>query len=474
MEREFDHGLAKGANAVTWQFGIDRPRLWWPWALGEQPLTQLTVTVYADDEVSHARSVRTGLRQVGLHKWAFTVNGERLFTKGANLAPTRRELGDATAEELRRDIVLAKEAGLDLVRLHAHVSRPELYDAADELGMLVWQDFPLQWGYARSIRHQATRQATAMVDLLGHHPSIAVWCGHNDPLPIEVDPGRPLDLARMRPSVAASFVLPTWNRSVLDLRVKRAIERADGSRPVIAHSGVLPHAPQLDGTDSHLYFGWYWGEERGLPGFAATLPRMVRFVSELGAQAVPESAGFMEPERWPDLDWPGLVEHHALQKDIFDARVPPAAYATFDDWRRATQDYQATVVKHQVEHLRRLKYRPTGGFAVFLLNDCQPAVTWSLLDHERVAKSAYQALTDACRPVIVVADRLPAVIEPGATLALDVDVVSDLRDDLTGAEVMARVTWRGGSHAWRWQGDVAADSAVPRRHRALRRARHGR
>ena len=50
---------------MTWQFGIDRPRLWWPWALGEQPLTQLTVDVYADDEVSHARSARTGLRQVG-------------------------------------------------------------------------------------------------------------------------------------------------------------------------------------------------------------------------------------------------------------------------------------------------------------------------------------------------------------------------------------------------------------------------
>ena len=124
------------------------------------------------------------------------MNGERLFVKGANLAPTRRELGEATPDELRRDIVLAKEAGLDLVRLHAHVSRPELYDAADELGMLVWQDFPLQWGYARSIRHQATRQATAMVDLLSHHPSIAVWCGHNEPLRIEVEPGRPLDLAR--------------------------------------------------------------------------------------------------------------------------------------------------------------------------------------------------------------------------------------------------------------------------------------
>ena len=44
---------------------------------------------------------------------------------------------------------------------------------------------------------------------------------------------------------------------MLDRSVKRALEQADGTRPVIAHSGVLPHPPQLDGTDSHLYFGWY-------------------------------------------------------------------------------------------------------------------------------------------------------------------------------------------------------------------------
>ena len=93
---------------------------------------------------------------------------------------------------------------------------------------------------------------------------------------------------------------------MLDRSVKRAFEKADGTRPVIAHSGVLPHPPQLDGTDSHLYFGWYHGDERDLPAFARAVPRMVRFVSEFGAQAVPETADFCEPERWPDLDWERL------------------------------------------------------------------------------------------------------------------------------------------------------------------------
>src|SRR4029453_12917403 len=101
--------------------------------------------------------------------------------------------------------------------------------------------------------------------------------------------------------------------------------------------------------------------------------------------------------------------------------------STFAAWRNATQDYQATVVRRQVEELRRLKYRPAGGFAVSRLADAHPGITTALLDHERRPKAAYAALQAACRPVIVVADRLPAAVTPGEALALDVHVVSDRR-----------------------------------------------
>ena len=113
--------------------------------------------------------------------WIATINGERLFLKGANHGPPDRASAEVTAADVEATS-LAKGAGLDLLRVHAHVSRPELYDAADRAGMLLWQDMPLQWGYARGIRKQAARQAREAVDLLGHHPSIAMWCGHNEPL----------------------------------------------------------------------------------------------------------------------------------------------------------------------------------------------------------------------------------------------------------------------------------------------------
>jgi beta-mannosidase len=437
--------LAAGENRIEWTVPIPEPRLWWPRALGDQPRYQVAVEVRTGDgRPSHTVQRRVGLRSVVLRDWVASVNGERLFLKGANLAPTRALLGEATGDELRRDVDLACDAGLDLVRIHAHISRPALYEHADERGLLIWQDLPLQRGYARSVRKQAVRQARKAVEELGHHPSVVVWCGHNEPATGMTD-----------------MQLPTWNKTVLDRSIKRTVEKADTSRPVIPHSGVWPHLPRLDGTDSHLWFGWEHGDERDLPGFAARFPRMVRFVSEFGAQAVPETAHFCEPERWPDLDWDRLEHHHGLRRALLDRRIgPPSAHASFAAWREASQAYQAGLVKRHVEELRRLKYRPTGGFAQFLLTDAQPAVSWSVLDHERVAKAGYQALADACRPVIVVADRLPASVAPGDELDLDVHVVSDLRSPLRGAETTARLSWPGGEQSWRWQGDVPADACV--------------
>jgi beta-mannosidase len=361
---------------------------------------------------------------------------------------------------VRADIGHAVEAGLDLVRLHGHVGRPETYDAADEAGMLVWQDMPLRGPYARAVRRQAARQAAELVALVGHHPSVAIWCGHDEPVPLPAGPPEPAVRAVRR--TLAGQQLPTWSRTFLDSTLKRALDRADGTRPVVAHSGVLPHPPQVDGTDTHLYAGWRWGDERDLPGLARTLPRLVRFVSEFGAQAVPpgDGAAFCEPDRWPDLDWDALAERYGLERERFDRYVPPAAHTTFAGWQEATQRYQAELVRRHVETLRRLKYRPTGGFALAVLADARPAVSVAVLDYARRPKPAYDALREACRPVIVVADRLPATVAPGEALALDVHVVSDLRSPIEGVAVAARLSWAGGEHRWQWRGDVGADTCV--------------
>jgi beta-mannosidase len=455
---ETERRLAAGANDVNWSIDIANPQLWWPRSLGDQPLTTVEVDVEVDGVVSDSRIRRTGLRVVAWNNWSCSVNGERLFLKGANLLPTRAGPADATSAEMRRDIELAAEAGLDALRVHGHIAPRAIYQAADEMGMLLLQDFPLQWGYARSVRSQAIAQAQAAVDQLGHHPSIIQWNAHNDPAAVAI--GIEGDSTKSRLRYLAAHQLPSWNRTVLDRWVRRSFERADPTRLCVPHSGVLPHLPLLDGTDSHFYFGWYHGDVRDVERLAATVPRVVRFMSEFGAQAVPDTADFIDADAWPDLDWDTLATRHGLQKWVFDERVPPSEFSTFDAWRRATQRYQAELLRHHIELLRRLKYRPAGGFCMFALNDPAPVVSWSVLDHERVPKLGWEALKRACAPVIVVADRPPEVVAPGESLDLDVHVVNDLRHEITGAVVDVTASWSGGSRRWRFGGDVAPDECV--------------
>jgi beta-mannosidase len=461
---EAAHRLAAGENRIEWRVLVADPQLWWPHALGDQPLHDVTVEVLDEEgRCSDGWTVRTGFRSVRMDDWVTSVNGERLFLKGASQGPIDVWLAEAGRDRHRAVLSAAREARLDLVRVHGHVGRPELYDVADELGLLLWQDLPLQRGYHRSVRRQAVRQAREAVDLLGHHPSVAMWCGHSRPLPVDpgsVDLGDRRAVARLARREVVDQEVPIYNRSVLDRSIARALRKADRSRPVIAHSGVLPSLPKLDGTDAELSFGWADGDERRLPEYLAAWPRRARFVSGFGAQSVPEDADFVDPSAWPDLDWERLEAHRSLQKARFDEHVPPAAFATFEEWAAATRRYQADLVRHHVEALRRLKYRPTGGFTAYLLADSAPGVTWSLRSYAGHPKEAYAALAAACAPVVVVADRPPDHLHAGEPLSWDVHVVSDLRTPLKGVRVTATLTAASGERRFGWDGDVEADDCV--------------
>ena len=248
---------------------------------------------------------------------------------------------------------------------------------------------------------------------------------------------------------------------MLDFAIHRALSKSDPSRPVTAHSGILP-GPVSGGTDSHLYFGWYHGKERDLQRLLRSFPRIGRFVSEFGAQSVPVDSSFVDTRNWPDLDWVTLGRERGLQKTFFERTTPAHDYLSFEAWKAATQAYQSTLLRRQIEEIRRIKYRPNGGFAFFSLADPidHPAVSWSVLGHDRQPKSAFEAVQEACRPVIVTMDRPPEVVAVGDALIFDVHAVSDVRHVLRGALVRAELRWPGGGHVWTWKGDLAADACT--------------
>ena len=120
-----------------------------------QPLHDVGVAVLAIDpgtraaDVSDRKALRIGLRQVRMHNWICRSTASACSSRARTRARRAWRWPRPHPRSCGATCAWRSDAGLDLLRIHAHVTRPELYDAADEAGLLLWQDMPLQWGYAR-------------------------------------------------------------------------------------------------------------------------------------------------------------------------------------------------------------------------------------------------------------------------------------------------------------------------------------
>ena len=278
------------------------------------------------------------------------------------MLPTRPGLADATPAEVRRDVELAVEAGLDVLRVQAHIADHELYRAADELGIAAAAGLPDAVGL-RAADPAGGRAPGARGRQRPRAPSV------DRPVvrPRRARARRPAGGVRGsgpgRLRRLVSQQLPTWNKSILDRWLKRAFEQADPTRPTVAHGGVLPHLPRLDGTDTHLWLGWHRGEVGELAELARVVPRpgplRQRVRRPVGA-GLPRTTSSTRPAgrrstgielaRAPRPRGRRDAGHACHRQD----------HPTFDSWRTATQRNQAMILRHHIETLRRLKYRPSG------------------------------------------------------------------------------------------------------------------
>ena len=77
-------------------------------------------------------------------RFQLVVNGEPIWVRGANWIPDDCFPARVTRERYRTRILQAKAANIDLLRVWGGgvFESDDFYDLCDELGMLVWQDFP--------------------------------------------------------------------------------------------------------------------------------------------------------------------------------------------------------------------------------------------------------------------------------------------------------------------------------------------
>ncbi len=400
-------GITRGRAEVR----VDHPHLWWTWDYGRPDLYVLNVGLTGAAGRLDERAVRFGIRSITLgDDWVFRLNGQRFYPRGTNYISTQW-LSQADATFYLRDLGLMTGANLNAVRVHAHLERPEFYDLADELGILVWQDFPLQWGYADSsaFREEAIAQVEDMVRQYGDHPSIGLWCMHNE---------SPHAMEWMQKRT------PNQNRE-LDEQLAARARALDPSRAVHRDSGT---------GDGHAYFGWYEGNIEDIA--TADLEPLV---TEYGAASLPAldtlRTMFDAESLWPDTprDWASWQFADFQPKETFRvAKIKQGR--TIHEFIVNTQRYQAVAVRYTTELLRRRKWTKNTGVYQFMFVDDWPSITWSVIDYYRRPKLAYSALKQAMQPVLPSVEYDPH--DPSKPMAIH--VVNDRLQPL----LHARVSWR--------------------------------
>ncbi len=444
FERELD--LDEGRNKLTFQYHLDAPALWWTHDRGLPNLYRLTVSLRDGRRVVDEFVDEVGVRLVRFDNWLCFLNNQRLYLKGNNHPPTDTRLATVTYENCERDVELYRQCHMNIIRVHAHVDHPHFYRAADRLGVLIWQDFPLQWSYSREIKTVAERMIREMVKLLYNHPSIALWCCHNEPIYL-------LDTDstswKERAKTFFSLFFWSWDRNVLDPALQAAAREVDRTRFVNKCSGEV-ELPWQKGGDTHFYFGWYREQGKSYWGFdrviCRLLPKNLRFVTEFGSQSFPnlESCRKFMHEDIRQIDWRELDRRHSLQTELMDHWIglQQPDLATLID---KSQRYQAELNRFYVDRIRRVKYHPGGGVVPFMFTDPNPAIQWSVVDYWRVPKSSYYALRDALQPVypFVVLDRDRR--KPlGAPVKMEAYLVNDSLVDLGEVPLTLTVTDEAG------------------------------
>jgi len=408
--------LPPGRSALALPLRVPAPMPWEPWSrtgAAEAARYDLAVRV-ATDGATARRAVRVGLRTVRVDRHRrLVVNGRPIRVRGWNYGPSRAYLAHSTAALCADDMSAARERGLDALRVHAHLDHPGLYAAADRLGMLLFQDGPLQWRYAPAAFPDAAVEIGRIVRRLAAHPSVVWLTAHNEPVGV-VGPADRRLLPRLR-ALAQTFVWSgnrdVWDRALVaaatpaptDPHVGPTQALAAGTMHVQSHSGVLARRP---GEDSHLYMGWYpeFGRLGNLDTALRLIPFVARWVTEFGAQSMPvrETAARFVPERPTDLDWERLASSHMAQPGLLERNVGVRGLDLGAVIQR-TQAYQAALHAAFIDRLRSRPDPAVAGFFGFLWADAAEGVTWSILDHERRPKAAFAALRDQLASVCAVA-----------------------------------------------------------------------
>jgi beta-galactosidase len=454
--------LQPGHNRIQAEIPIPNPRLWTP---QDPALYTLRSHLSAGEGRQDSLEQRFGMREFTIHDGNYYLNGKKILIKAAfweGFYPQTLAF-PPNPDVVRREIRLAKEAGINVLRLWRKPPAPLILDLADEMGMMIIDAPPIEcMGFwprlTPETEHRVAVEIRGMVERDRNHPSVIYWELFNEVL----RPG----LARLKRgmSLLARDTDPT--RIVVD----ESGGWADGARAYAPYSydaepinelhSYLPAPVSPRTTNYYLTLGQ--------PGFDVSMlgrskiraPDGIMFVSEVGYGGLPDlPANVAQYRRDGNPLTPDYRYHVALLEGIGKAIRELDWGGMFNDVAavcRASQRIQAEGNKLQLEALR-LNPR-INGYCVHAYTDGDWVIGAGLLDLFRNPKLTYESIKQVQTPLYVAVRVNPSNLRQGQKGTLRIDAVNDLEP------VRGKLEWKiaapGGSVVLRETRDVPVGSGV--------------
>lgn len=391
------------ADTVTIPLHITNPQLWWPRPLGPQPLYTLRVSL-TDPRTSATldqTSRRVGLRTISLNtspdrfgeSFELRVNNRRVFMQGANWIPEGLWPLRAAPDTVRSRIQQAADANMNTLRVWGGgcYEPDSFYDACDELGILVWQDFMFacaMYPEEEPYRALVEREARHHVARLSSHPSVALWCGGNECVWGYENWGWKQRLAPDQ----------SWGAAYYFGLLPRIVDELDPTRPYWANSPwsrdatSAPNSP--DRGDRHTW------EVQGAR-YREVIPRAC---TEFGHQSVSTLATLRKaiPAEYLRL-WSDQLAHRQRATGghephhLAEIRRVYGEPRDFEHWHDLALRAQARALSIGVEWLRANQPRCSAAL-IWQLNDAWAGFSWSLIDAAGRRKPAWHAVRRSMSP----------------------------------------------------------------------------
>ena len=191
-------------NDIDAALTLDEPVLWWCNGYGKPNLYRWELSLEKDGRAIDKAAGKIGFRKVSLEMnpgtWlepeffpktrsrapiTLTLNGTPIFAKGSNWVNPEIFPGIINAGTYRTQLEYARGANMNLLRIWggAIVNKESFFEICDELGLMVWQEFPLsccKFPDTEQYLSVLESEATAIIKRVRRHACHVMWCGGNE------------------------------------------------------------------------------------------------------------------------------------------------------------------------------------------------------------------------------------------------------------------------------------------------------